>query len=66
MTLLTTLNRIAPLATTAKRAFKPALSSAYAVAQQQRFNSNGAVEVRNRKGVDNRIHDIDMGIDDRA
>lgn len=51
MTLLTTLHRIAPLATTAKRAFKPALSSAYAVAQQQqqRFNSSNTVEVRNRR-----------------
>lgn len=46
MTLLATLHRIAPLATTAQRAFKPALSSAYAVAQQQRFNSNNAVQVR--------------------
>ena len=45
MTLLTTLHRIAPVAATAKRAFKPALSCAVAQ-QQQRFNSTGAVEVR--------------------
>ncbi|KAJ8657054.1 hypothetical protein O0I10_007133 [Lichtheimia ornata] len=57
MTLLTTLNRIAPLATTAKRAFKPALSSAYAVAQQQRFNSNGAVEMTVRDALNQALEE---------
>ena len=44
MTFLTSLHRIAPIAHTARRAAKPAIYSAF-TAGQQRFNSNGAVEV---------------------
>lgn len=44
MTFLSSLHRIAPIAATAKRAVKPAFSSAYAVSQQ-RFNSSSTVEV---------------------
>ncbi|CDS06584.1 hypothetical protein LRAMOSA09112 [Lichtheimia ramosa] len=57
MTLLATLHRIAPLATTAQRAFKPALSSAYAVAQQQRFNSNNAVQMTVRDALNQALEE---------
>lgn len=50
MTLLASLQRIAPVATVAKRAAavsaKPALATA---AVQQRFSSSGRVEVRERE-----------------
>ena len=48
MTFLSSLHRIAPIAATAKRAVKPAFSSAYAVSQQ-RFNSSSTVEVNNKE-----------------
>ncbi|KAI7886528.1 thiamine diphosphate-binding protein [Lichtheimia hyalospora FSU 10163] len=57
MTLLTTLHRIAPVAATAKRAFKPALSCAVAQQQQQRFNSTGAVEMTVRDALNQALEE---------
>lgn len=46
MTFLSTLNRIAPVATSASRAAIKSSKPAFAAYAQKRFNSNGSVEVR--------------------
>lgn len=57
MTFLSSLHRIAPIAATARRAVKPAFSSAYAVSQQ-RFNSSSTVEVTKKKKTKKRAWQV--------
>ncbi|KAI7884283.1 thiamine diphosphate-binding protein [Lichtheimia hyalospora FSU 10163] len=56
MTFLSSLHRIAPIAATAKRAVKPAFSSAYAVSQQ-RFNSSSTVEMTVRDALNQALEE---------
>lgn len=45
MTFLSTLNRIAPVATSASRAATKSVKPAFSAYAQKRFNSNGVTEV---------------------
>ncbi|CDH51575.1 thiamin diphosphate-binding protein [Lichtheimia corymbifera JMRC:FSU:9682] len=56
MTFLSSLHRIAPIAATARRAVKPAFSSAYAVSQQ-RFNSSSTVEMTVRDALNQALEE---------